>query len=84
MTAQTDAERHAILRRYVDYEITAGEAADALGPGTAIVDVILAARQAFGRLPDRRDAFTENEFRRALVLLGLEGDPPAPASPPGQ
>lgn len=67
----TEAEKREIVRRYVDREITAEAAADDLGPGTAIVDVILAAKQMFGRLPDQRDAFTDGEYRRALRMLGL-------------
>ena len=67
----TEAERREIVLRYVDREITAEAAADALGPGTAVVDVILAAKAMFGRLPDQRDAFTEGEYRRALRILGL-------------
>ena len=67
----TDAEREAIVRLYVDRAITAEEAADRLGPGTAVVDVILEAKRRFGRLPDQRDAFTEGEYRRALKMLGL-------------
>lgn len=69
----SDAECEAILRRYVDGATAAGEAADALGPGTAISEVILETARRFGRLPDRRDAFTEGESRRALALLGLDG-----------
>lgn len=69
--AKTDAEREAILRLYVDGQINAGEAADRLGPRTAISEVILEARERFNRLPDRQDAFTEGEFRRALKMLGL-------------
>ena len=69
--ADTEADRQEVVRRYVDREITAEEAADRFGPGTAIVDVILEAKRRFGRLPDRRDAFTEGEYRRALAMLGL-------------
>lgn len=68
----TDAVREAIIRRYVDRDITAEEAADAIGPGTAVLDVILLAKRLFGRLPDRRDAFTEGEYQRALRMLGLD------------
>lgn len=75
----TDAEREAILRRYVDGQIGAGEAADRLGPRTAISEVVLEAKARFGRLPDPHDAFTENEFRRAIRLLGL----PDPGTPRG-
>lgn len=68
----TEAERETILRRYVDLEITAEEAADRLGRGTAIVDVILEARRLFGRLPDRHSDFTRGEYERARRMLGLD------------
>ena len=68
----TEAEEREIIRRYVDREITVEAAADAFGPGTAVVDVILAAKRLFGRLPDEQNAFTQGEYRRALTLLGLD------------
>lgn len=78
MTAPAEA-RTSVLRRYVDGEITAELAADLLGPGLSIAEVILAARSEMGRLPDPRSAFVDGEYRRALALLGL----PAPDDPPG-
>lgn len=72
----TDAGRAAILRLYLDEHITAGQAADRLGPGTSISEVILETAARFRSLPDRRDAFTEGEFRRGLAMLGLDVDAP--------
>lgn len=66
-----DGERVGILTRYADSEITAEHAADLLGPGTAIVDVVLETRERLRRLPDVRNAFTESEYHRALAMLRL-------------
>jgi hypothetical protein len=70
-----------ILAAYVENRISAAEAADRLGPGTAIVDVILSARASFGRLPDPRGALAESEYRRALSVLGLSDTAPVGPSP---
>lgn len=70
----TEQERVATLALDLHGSITAGEAADRLGPGTVIAEVILETARQFGRLPDRQDAFTEGEFRRGLALLGLDAD----------
>ena len=73
----TEQERVTTLELYLHGSITAGQAADRLGPGTAIAEVILETARPFGRLPDRQDAFTEGEFKRGLALLGLVADTPA-------
>lgn len=70
-----------ILTAYVENRISAAEAADRLGPGTAIVDVILSTRASFGRLPDPRGALVDSEYRRALALLGLSDKAAAGTSP---
>lgn len=64
-------DRFATLRRYLDGEVTAEQAADLLGPGVVVADVVIETRERFGRLPDRRDAFAEAEFGRAIRMLGL-------------
>lgn len=70
--ATTETERTAVLNRYADREITAEHAADLLGPGVAVADVVIETARRLGRLPDERSAFTEAEFKRGLVLLGLD------------
>ena len=63
----TDA-RTDTLRRYVDGEIAAERAADLLGIGTTVTELILKARALSGRPPDRQDALTRGEYRRVLGL----------------
>jgi hypothetical protein len=63
-----------MLALYLDGSITAGEAADRLGAETLIAEVIPKTARHFGRLPDRRDACTEGEFRRGLTLLRLDAE----------
>ncbi len=66
-----------MLALYLDGPITAGEAADRLGAGTVIAEVILHTARHVGRLPDRTDPFAEGEFRCGLtpLRLGAETSP---------
>lgn len=72
----TEQEPVATFELYLHGSITAGEAADRLGPGTAIAEVLLETARRFGRMPDRQDAFTKGEFKRILLLPVLEADTP--------
>lgn len=67
----TSENRRAVLQRYADGGVTAEVAADLLGPGTSVAEVVLETARMLHRLPDRQDTFTEGEFRRALAMLGL-------------
>lgn len=63
----------ATLSRYLAGAITAEHAADLLGPGVSVAEVVVETGKRFGRLPERDDAFERQEFARALELLGLSG-----------
>ena len=63
-----------MLALYLEGPITAGEAADRLGAGTVIAEVILHTARHFGRLPDRQDPFAEGAFRCGLTLLRLDAE----------
>ena len=71
----SEERRDLVLQDYVEGRVTAEQAADLLGPGMAVVDVVLSASERFGRLPDPRGPFEQGEFQRGLSLLGLPTNP---------
>lgn len=62
---------HPVIRRYAAGELSAERAADALGPGVSVSEVIAMLREAGLPPPEPPAAQGATELARARLLLGV-------------